>query len=336
MKKSSFIWSVAAFLVTSSVFVACNKQKAVSGNDSKIKVAAIFQTAIEEPWDGAIHTALLQAAKENDITYEYTEKVDAANYEKVLREYCERGFNLIVGDAFEAGEDPVRKVAKDYPDVQFAFGSEQAEQAPNVSVFDNWIHEPAYLCGVIAGKMTKTGILGVVAAIPIAEVNRLVNAYKAGAQSVNPGIKVKITYIGSFFDPAKAKEAAISQIESGADLIYAERFGVFEAAKEKNILAFGNMTDQNSLAPDTVITSCVWNVYPIIQHELDLIKTGKTESVNLKEYSMYAKGGSFLAPFHQFETSLPADVLKLVKDTESKIADGSLVVPVVETEAVSD
>jgi basic membrane protein A and related proteins len=324
--------AVCAAVFTALVGGCAKKEAAPAG----VKVAAIFQTAIEEPWDGAIHEALLKGATDFGVTYEYAEKVDAASFEKVLREYCERGFTLIVGDAFVAGEDPVRKVAKDYPNVQFAFGSEQAEQSPNVSVFDNWIHEPAYLCGVIAGKMTKTNTLGVVAAIPIAEVNRLVNAFKAGAQSVNPGIKVKISYIGSFFDPAKAKEAAISQIESGADLIYAERFGVFEAAKERNVLAFGNMSDQNELAPDTVVTSCVWNMYPVVSYLIGNAKEGKIEAINLKDYSMYAKGGSSLAPFHGFESKLPADVVSLVKEIVGKIADGSFVVPVVETELASD
>ncbi len=328
---SAIIVSVAVLAAT---LAGCAKKEAAAPQE--LKVAAIFQTAIEEPWDGAIHEALQKASKDFGFIYEYAEKVDAASYEKVLREYCERGFSLIVGDAFVAGEDPVRKVAKDYPNVQFAFGSEKEEQSPNVSVFDNWIHEPAYLCGIIAGKMTKSNVIGVVAAIPIAEVNRLVNAFKDGALSVNPAVKVKVSYIGSFFDPAKAKEAAISQIEGGVDLIYAERFGVFEAAKEKGILAFGNMTDQNSLAPDTVVTSCVWNMYPVIQHLVENAKAGTIEAINLKDYSMYAKGGSALAPFHDFETKLPADVLSLVKDAESKISDGSLVVPVVETEVASD
>ncbi len=145
------------------------------------KIAAIFQTAIEEPWDGVIHQACLKAKKEmGNIEYEFTEKIAAADFEKVLREYAERGFDLIVGDAFLAGEDPARRVAKDYPEIAFAFGSEFGPVAPNFSVFDNWIHEPAYLCGIIAGRMTKSNVLGVVAAIPIGEVNRLVNAFKAG------------------------------------------------------------------------------------------------------------------------------------------------------------
>jgi len=301
------------------------------------KIAAIFQTAIEEPWDGVIHQACLKAQKEmGNIEYEFTEKIAAADFEKVLREYAERGFDLIVGDAFLAGEDPVRRVAKDYPETAFAFGSEFGPVAPNFSVFDNWIHEPAYLCGIIAGRMTKSNVLGVVAAIPIGEVNRLVNAFKAGALSVNPKVKVKISYIGGWFDPPKAKEAAIAQIEAGADLIYAERFGVFEAAKEKGVLAFGNMSDQNALAPDVVITGPVWDMYPTIKFAIEMVQKKAWVSMDLGEWSMMGKGGSRLAPYHAFEKTLPVNVVKEVSDIEQKIINGTYRVPVDEQKPVSD
>jgi len=301
------------------------------------KIAAIFQTAIEEPWDGVIHLACLKAQKEmGNIEYEFTEKIAAADFEKVLREYAERGFDLIVGDAFLAGEDPVRRVAKDYPETAFAFGSEFGPVAPNFSVFDNWIHEPAYLCGIIAGRITKSNVLGVVAAIPIGEVNRLVNAFKAGALKVNPKVKVKISYIGGWFDPPKAKEAAIAQIEAGADLIYAERFGVFEAAKEKGVLAFGNMSDQNALAPDVVITGPVWDMYPTIKFAIEMVQKKAWVSMDLGEWSMMGKGGSRLAPYHAFEKTLPVNVLKEVSDLEQKIINGTYRVPVDEQKPVSD
>lgn len=301
------------------------------------KIAAIFQTAIEEPWDGVIHKACLKAKKEmGNIEYEFTEKIAAADFEKVLREYAERGFDLIVGDAFLAGEDPVRRVAKDYPETAFAFGSEFGPVAPNFSVFDNWIHEPAYLCGIIAGRMTKSNVLGVVAAIPIGEVNRLVNAFKAGALKVNPKVKVKIAYIGGWFDPPKAKEAAIAQIEAGADLIYAERFGVFEAAKEKGVLAFGNMSDQNALAPDVVITGPVWDMYPTIKFAIEMVQKKAWVSMDLGEWSMMGKGGSRLAPYHAFEKTLPVNVLKEVSDIEQKIINGTYRVPVDEQKPMSD
>jgi len=301
-----------------------------------IKMAAVFQTPIEEPWDGAVHQGCIEASKELNVPYEFTEKVGAADFERVLREYAERGFDLIVGDAFLAGEEPVRRVAKDYPNIAFAFGSEYKPQEPNLSVFDNWIHEPAYLCGVIAGRMTKTNVVGVVAAMPINEVNRLVNAFKLGAQSVNPKVKVKIAYIGSWFDPPKAKEAALAQIEAGADLIYAERFGVFEACKERKVLAFGNMSDQHSLAPEVVITSVCWNMKPTIKYCVESVSNGQWKAQDLREYSMMAKGGAYLAPFHEFEKKLPKEVIAEVKSLEAKIKSGEFIVPIVETRPLSD
>ena len=304
--------------------------------EDPFKVAAIFQTAIEEPWDGVIHQACLKAKEELGIEYEFTEKVAAADFEKVLREYAERGFDLIVGDAFLAGEEPSRRVARDYPEIAFAFGSEFGPVAPNYSVFDNWIHEPAYLCGIIAGKMTKSNVIGAVAAIPIGEVNRLVNAFKSGALSVNPDVKLKVAYIGGWFDPPKAKEAALAQIEAGADLIYAERFGVFEACKEKGALAFGNMSDQNELAPEVVITSPLWDMYPTIKFAVEMVQKDAWVSMDLKDWSMMANGGSHLAPFHSFEETLPADVIEMVKEVEIKILSGTFRVPVDESETVSD
>jgi len=328
MKK--FVWGV--MIVLFSVSFALNASAA-----KPFKIAAIFQTAIEEPWDGVIHQACLKAQKEmGNIEYEFTEKIAAADFEKVLREYAERGFDLIVGDAFLAGEDPARRIAKDYPEIAFAFGSEFGPVAPNFSVFDNWIHEPSYLCGVIAGRLTKSNVLGVVAAIPIGEVNRLVNAFKAGALKVNPKVKVKISYIGGWFDPPKAKEAAIAQIEAGADLIFAERFGVFEAAKEKGVLAFGNMSDQNEMAPGVVITGPMWDMYPTIKFCIEMVQKNAWVSMDLGEWSMMAKGGSRLAPFHSFEKTLPADVIKEVRDLEKKILSGTYRVPVDEQKPVSD
>ena len=328
MKK--LLWIV--MIVLFSALIAFNASAA-----KPFKIAAIFQTAIEEPWDGVIHQACLKIQKEmENIEYEFTEKIAAADFEKVLREYAERGFDLIVGDAFLAGEEPARRVAKDYPEIAFAFGSEFGPVAPNFSVFDNWIHEPAYLCGVIAGRLTQSNVLGVVAAIPIGEVNRLVNAFKAGALKVNPKVKVKISYIGGWFDPPKAKEAAIAQIEAGADLIFAERFGVFEAAKEKGALAFGNMSDQNAMAPAVVITGPMWDMYPTIKFCIEMVQKKAWVSMDLGEWSMMAKGGSRLAPFHSFEKTLPADVVKEVRDLEQKIIAGTYRVPVDEQKPVSD
>jgi basic membrane lipoprotein Med (substrate-binding protein (PBP1-ABC) superfamily) len=252
-----------------------------------------------------------------------------------MREYAQKGFQLVVGDAF-AAERIARQVAKSFPKVAFLFGSGAGPAEPNFGVFDNWIQEPAFLSGMIAGKMTKTGVVGAVAAMAIPEVNRLVNAFFAGAKEVNPDVKKKVAFIGSFFDPPKAKEAAIAQIEAKADVIYAERFGVIEACKDKGVYAISNMSDQSSIAPDTVITGPVWDMFPTIEQAVKLVKAGVFTAQDYGDFSRMGKGGSDLAPYHDWDAKLPADVKALVAQRRQDILDGNFRVDVDEGTPTSD
>ena len=296
---------------------------AAFAQDKKLKVASIFATPIEEPWDHQIHVALQQAEKELGIEYKWSEKVQAADFGRVMREFANGGYELILGDAF-AAERKSRRTAKEFPKVAFLFGSGAGPAEPNFSVFDNWIHEPAYLSGLIAGKMSKTNVVGAVAAMGIPEVNRLVNAFFMGAKQSNPEIKKKVTFIGSFFDPPKAKEAAIAQIDAGVDVIYAERFGVIEAAAEKKIYAISNMSDQSSLAPETVITGPVWNMYPTVSHAIKLVKAGVFAAQDYGDFSRMAKGGSTLAPYGAFEHKLPLEIKEMVQRKKDEIMEGNV------------
>jgi basic membrane lipoprotein Med (substrate-binding protein (PBP1-ABC) superfamily) len=300
-----------------------------------LKVAAVFETPIEEPWVNQIHVALLQAQQELGIEYVWSESVKSADFERVIREYAEKGYQLIMGDSFGA-ERIARRAAQAYPDVAFVFGSGIGPAEPNFGVFDNWIHEPAYLSGMIAGKMTKSNIIGVVAAMPIPEVNRLSNAFCAGAKEVNPDAKCRFSFIGSFFDPPKAKEAALAQIEAGVDVIYAERFGVIEAAAERGILAISNMSDQSALAPDTVITGPVWNMWPTVKHVITLVQAGVFTAQDFGGFSYMGKGGSYLAPYHAWEEKLPAEVKEMVATRTEEILSGNYRVEVNEAVPVSD
>ena len=295
-------------------------------------VAAVFATPIEEPWDNQVHVALQKAEKELGIEYKWSEKVQTADFGRVMREYAQGGYDLVLGDAF-AAERESRRTAKQFPKTAFLFGSGAGPAEPNFGVFDNWIHEPAYLSGMIAGKMSKSGVVGAVAAMGIPEVNRLVNAFFAGAKETNPNVKKKVTFIGSFFDPPKAKEAALAQIDAGVDVIYAERFGVIEAAQEKKVYA---ISDQSSLAPDTVITGPVWDMYPTVEQAVKLVKAGVFTAQDYGDFSRMAKGGSSLAPYHKFDTILPADVKEMVEKKKAEILDGNFRVDVDENTPTSD
>jgi basic membrane lipoprotein Med (substrate-binding protein (PBP1-ABC) superfamily) len=288
-----------------------------------LKVFGAFATPIEEPWDGVIHAALQQAQSEGKIEYTYTENIGySGDMERVLRETSEQQQpDIIFGDAF-GNEEAVRRVAADFPEIAFVFGSGLGPSEPNVSVFDNWIHEPAYLIGMLAGGLTESGTIGVVGGYPVPEVNRLTNAFIAGAKGVNPDARVLVTFINSWFDPAAAKEAALAQIDAGADVLYAERFGVIEAAAENGLWAFGNMSDQNALAPDYVVSSPVWNMTPTVNYIINQVESGAYTAQDLKDFSMVAKGGASLAPFHATETNLPPELVAMVREREQQIKSG--------------
>lgn len=307
------------------------------GQTKQLKVFAVFATPIEEPWDNVIHQALLKAQNELGITYSYSDKNGyGPDFEKALRDVASQQYDIIFGDAF-GNEEAVRSVAKDYPGTQFVFGSAGGPANPNVSVFDDYLHESAYLAGTIAGKMTKSNILGVVAAYAgVEEVARIVNGFIMGAKAANSNVKVKVAFIDNWFDPAKAKELALAEIDAGADILFAERAGVIEAAKEKGVYAIGNMLDQASLAPDTVITSTVWDMYPLVKHVIERVKAGIVEAANLQDFSMMFKGGTYLAPLRNFDSKVPSDVKALVQDLQNKILAGLFRVQMIESPPQSD
>ncbi|MEM7022557.1 MAG: BMP family ABC transporter substrate-binding protein, partial [Pseudomonadota bacterium] len=116
--------------------------------DGPLKVAAVFGTTVEEPWVDAIHSALQEAAREERVDYVWSDRVAPDEMASVLRDFAAQGFDLITGDSFGA-ETAARQVAREFPDTAFAFGSGGGPAAPNFSVFDNWIHESAYLAGMI-------------------------------------------------------------------------------------------------------------------------------------------------------------------------------------------
>ena len=294
---------------------------------AKLKVAAVYTVPFEQQWVSRLHKALKAAEARGEIEYKASENVSNADYERVMREYASGGNALIVGEAF-AVEAAARKVAKDFPKVSFLLGSSGKPQAPNFSVFDNYIQEPAYLTGMVAGGMTKSNKIGMVGGFPIPEVNRLMNAFMMGAKEVNPKVEFSVSFINSWFDPPKAKEAAFAMIDKGADILYAERFGVSDAAKEKGKLAIGNVIDTQPQYPDTVVASALWNMEPTIDRAIKMARDGKFKAEDYGPYSMMKHKGSELAPLGTFASKVPAELMAKVKAKEQAIMDGKFTVKV--------
>lgn len=314
MKKAAIFLLVTALMVLGI---------SAGAQDEPLLVFGAYATPIEEPWDGVIHAALVAAQEDGRIEYEWQDEIGySGDMEIVLREVAEDlQPDIIFGDAF-GNEEAVRRVARDYPEIAFVFGSGLGPSQPNFSVFDNWIHEPAYLSGLIAGSLTETDVIGVVGGYPVPEVNRIINAFVQGVEEVNPDAEVLVTFLNSWFDPAAAQEAALAQIDAGADILFAERFGVIEAAAENGLLAFGNMSDQNELAPETVITGPVWNMQPTVDFVIEQVLAGSYTALDLKDFSMMGLGGASLAPFHDFEETLDPELIEMVREREQEIIDG--------------
>ena len=302
-----------------------------------LKVAAVYTVPTEQQWVSRIHLAANAAKDRGEIEYVYSENVANNDYERVMREYCEAGHKLILGEVFGV-EQAARDVARDYPDVAFLMGSSFKEDpsVPNFAPFDNYIQDASYLTGLIAGAMSETKNFGMVGGYPIPEVNRLMHAFMAGVKETAPDAKFQVAFIGSWFDPPKAKETAFAQIDAGADVLYAERFGVSDAAKERGILAIGNVIDTQADYPETVVASAIWHFEPTLAKAVAEVKAGTFTAADYGVYSFMKEGGCSLAPLGTFEDKVPAEVKALVAEKEAAIKDGSLIVEINDDEPKSN
>lgn len=187
---------------------------------------------------------------------------ESADAERVIRDLVGQGNKLVFGTTFGYME-PMLKVAADSKDVKFehATGYKTAE---NMRTYDSRTYEGAYMAGVIAGSMTKSNTLGVVASIPIPEVIRNINSFTLGAQSVNPKVKTKVVWINKWFDPPKEGEGAQSLISGGADVLFqnTDSSAVLQKAEEKGKFAFGWDSDMSKFGPNAHLASAVINWGP--------------------------------------------------------------------------
>lgn len=198
---------------------------------------------------------------------------EGADAERVIRDLAAQGNKIIFATSFGYME-PMLKVAQEFPDVKFEHATGY-KTAPNMRIYDASFYQDAYMAGIIAAHMTKTGTLGFVGSFPIPEVLRNINAYALGAQSVKPDIKLKVVWVNSWFDPPKETEAAQSLINQGADVLLqnTDSTAVLQTAEKNGKYAFGWDSDMSSFGPKAHLASAVvnWGPYYIqaVQEVLD-------------------------------------------------------------------
>ncbi len=282
LQKRSLLKFAALTAVASAALVGCGKKEeaqpvaaapapvasapAAAPKPEPLKVAFAYVGPVGDGgWTFAHDNARKALEKEfgDKIKTSFVENVpESADAERVLRDMATQGNKLIFGTTFGYME-PMLKVAPDFKDVKFEHATGY-KQADNMRTYDSRTYEGAYMAGVIAGKMTKSNTLGVVASIPIPEVIRNINAFTLGAQSGNPKIKTKVVWINEWFNPPKETEAATALINGGADVLFqnTDSPAVLKTAQEKGKRAFGWDSDMTAYGPKAHLASSVINWGP--------------------------------------------------------------------------
>lgn len=278
MHKRSLMKVAALSAIAAAALVGCGKSEepkkdaapaAAASAPAKaepLKIAFAYVGPVGDGgWTFAHDNARKAVEKEfgDKVQTSFVESVpESADAERAIRDMASQGNKLIFGTTF-GYMDPMLKVAADLKDVKFehATGYKQAE---NMNTYDSRTYEGAYMAGVIAGKMTKTNTLGVVASVQIPEVIRNINSFTLGAQSVNPKIKTKVVWVGEWFNPPKETEAATSLINGGADVLMqnTDSPAVLKTAQEKGKRAFGWDSDMTAYGPKAHLGSAVINWAP--------------------------------------------------------------------------
>ncbi len=261
---------------------APTEQKTETPKENKFKVAFIYVGPVGDAgWSYSHDQGRKYLEKElPNVETTYVESVpEGADSERVLTELAEKGNKVIFATSF-GYMDPVQKVAAKYPDVVFLHAT-GFKTAKNAGTYFGREYQARYLSGIAAGKQTKSNIIGYVAAHPIPEVVRGINAFTLGVQSVNPKVKVKVVWTNTWYDPATEKEAAKSLLGAGADVIamHQDTPGPMQAAEEKGAFAVSYHTDMRAFAPKAVLTGPVWNWGPYYVKTVKAVMDGawKTE-----------------------------------------------------------
>jgi basic membrane protein A and related proteins len=265
---------------------------------------------------------------------DFKENVAIPDIESKLIEYAKDGYGVIIAHGYEWGK-PAIKVGKNYPDTKFIIFTGLVN-ATNVASIFPMQHEGAYLLGALAAMMSKTGIIGFVGGEKYPNLINIFEGYKQGAREINPNTKVLSTYLDQWDSPAKGKEAALSQINSGADFLLqvadTSGSGVIEAAKEKKIFAFGSVSDQYKLAPNTVLTSFVLDEEKAFDQAIKMIQnsnfTGKIFKPGLEPYKGAPGDGIvYIAPFYGLENQVPEDVKTKFNTIKESIIKKKILIP---------
>ncbi len=301
--------------------------KAPAAVTGDFKVALLTPGPVSDSGWSAMAYEGLQLIKSDMGAEVNNQEAKDTQIKDAMRSYAQKGYKLIFGHGFEYNE-PAVEVAKDFPDTVFV-SSSGGKTAANVGAFRFYLEQGFYLAGMMAALSSKTNAVAMIGGDDVPSIRSTFKGFKAGAEAAKPGIKVIEIFTGNGQDAAKAKQATLNAISQGADFVIhqanAAAKGVFEACKEKNVLAFGANLNQNEDSSGVVVASAVIVAGPAF---LDLAKQVKdgTFKGGIALKGMEVAAIDFIVN-PALSSKISTDVLKQVEDAKEKIRKGELMVP---------
>ena len=266
----------------------------------------IGRQQVEEAYGDRVETTFVESVPEG------------ADAERVLTQMALQGADIIFATSF-GYMDPVINVAKKFPNVKFehATGYKQSENAANYGLK---LYQARHVQGIIAGMMTKTNTICYIASFPIPEVMREINTFYLGAKKKNPDVELKITWVYTWYDPGKEKDAAVAMIQQGCDIVaqHTDSPSPLQAAEQAGVLGFGQASDQMKFAPNAQLTATIDNWGPYYIKKVGQVLDGTWETGDY--FGHMNEGAVQMAPF----ANMPADVQAEAQRVKDAISAGEL------------
>ena len=294
---------------------------AESAGGAAIKVALCMSGAAnDQGWNQTAYEGAKKACEKYGMELSYTENLNAADIVTAFADYAAAGYNVVIGHGYEFG-DPALEVAETYPDVNFIC-TEANASAANVASFVMACEQTAYVEGIIAAHMTKSGKVGAIGPFQGDSLVKIINGFEDGAKSVNPDLVVETAWTNSFVDSQLAKEAATAMIEDGVDVIKhcanACGNGAISAAVEAGIWCQGDSYDQSSLAPNNILDSALYNLDVVLDIALGSVADGTFKG------DVYNLGMADNAVAVLLSANLPEDVAAIAQQAIDDIISGKM------------
>jgi basic membrane protein A len=331
------IAGVLVIVLTALVLAACGSSNKSSGSSSSssgaVKMALVLPCGSSDPWCDRGYIAAQQLKSQGLVNLKVTQNApqDTAGAEQVIRQYAQAGEQLVI--AYSTWPDATNPVGSQFSKVNFStFGISPTK---NVALFDEPIYQAAYLGGMVAGGITKSNVISGVAGQNVPLCHAEMQAFLAGAKSVNPKVKQLTSYIGNWNDTAASLSAINGQIGQGADVVLAcggaQANAMEQAVKAHNVSGFGYVSDTSSQAPKNTVGTIIYNAYPYLKAMIESTKAGTFQPAKLYSYGLRQGGVSLQLNPSYSHTKIPAAVMAKMQKVQKEIMNGTFKVPYIPT-----